>query len=100
MRNGRQKRGTPAKRRRSATKPLLSTEIEQIIREREHLLQAAGAAAALFSKLNIRDFPSEAREPVRRLGAVLDTLSEETLTDAIAMLIGRSPPAVLAGTAR
>jgi hypothetical protein len=100
VRNGRQKRGTPAKRRRSATKPILSTEFERIIRERERLLQAAGAAAALFSKLNIRDFPSEAREPVRRLGAVLDTLSEETLTDAIALLVGRSSLGALAGTAR
>ena len=100
MRNGRQKGGTPGKRRRSATKPLLPTEIERIIRERERLLQAAGAAAALFSKLNIRDFPSEAREPVRTLGAALDTLSEETLTDAIALLIGGSRSGALAGTAR
>ena len=100
MRNGRHRRGTSVKQRRGATKPILSTEIERIIGERERLLQAAGAAAALFSKLNIRDFPSEAREPVRRLGAVLDTLSEETLTDAIALLVGRSSPGALAGTAR
>ena len=68
--------------------------------EREHLLQAAGAAAALFSKLNLRDFPSEAREPIRRLGAVLDTLSEETLTDAFALLIGHTSSGALAGPAR
>ena len=100
MRNGRQKGGTPAKGRRGATKTFLATEIELIMRERERLLQAAGAAAALFSKLNIRDFPNEAREPVRRLGAVLDALPEETLTDAITLLVGGSGLGALAGTAR
>ena len=100
MQNGRQKRGTLKKRRRGPINPSLSMEIERIVRERERLLQATGAAAALFSRLNIRDFPREAREPVRRLGAVLDTLSEETLTDAFAMLMGRSSADALAGTTR
>ena len=89
MRKGRQKGGA-AKGRRDAKQDLLATEIELIIRERERLLQAAGAAAALFTRLNIRKIPREAREQVRRLGAVLDALPEETLTDAIEILIGRS----------
>ena len=89
MRKGKQKGGM-AKGRRGPKQDLLATEIELIIRERERLLQAAGAAAALFSRLNIREIPREAREQVRRLGAVLDALPEETLTDAIEILIGRS----------
>jgi hypothetical protein len=89
MRKGRQKGGA-AKGRRGAKQDLLATEIELIIRERERLLQAAGAAAALFTRLNIRQIPREAREQVRRLGAVLDALPEETLTDAIEILVGRS----------
>lgn len=89
MRKGRQK-GAAAKGRRGPKQDLIATEIELIIRERERLLQAAGAAAALFTRLNIRKIPREAREQVRRLGAVLDALPEETLIDAIEILIGRS----------
>jgi hypothetical protein len=77
-----------ARRQRTNPRSWLGAEIELIIRERERLLQAAGAAARLFASLNIRDIPREAREPVRKLGAVLESLSEETLTDAIEMLIG------------
>ena len=91
MRKGKQKSSAPSKARRGSNQRFLATEIELIIRERERLLQAAGAAAALFSRLNIREIPREAREQVRRLGAVLDALPEETLTDAIEILIGRSP---------
>jgi hypothetical protein len=90
MRKGRQNGSAPARGRRGTQKNMLATEIELIIRERERLLQAAGAAAALFTRLNIRDVPRNAREPVRRLGAVLNALPEETLTDAIELLIGCS----------
>lgn len=67
----------------------LGAEIELIIHERERLLQAAGAAAAVFSALDLDRIPREARASVRNLGAVLETLSEETLTDAIEMEIGQ-----------
>lgn len=90
VRKGKLKGGASSKGRRVAEQDFLATEIELIIRERERLLQAAGAAAALFSRLNIRKIPREAREQVRRLGAVLDALPEETLTDAIEQLIGRA----------
>ena len=89
MRKGKQKGGMTTGLR-GPKQDLLATEIELIIRERERLLQAAGAAAALFTRLNIREIPREAREQVRRLGAVLDALPEETLTDAIEILIGRN----------
>lgn len=68
----------------------LGAEIELIIRERERLLQAAGAAASLFSALDPRQVPREARASVRALGAVLQSLPEETLTDAIETSIGQS----------
>jgi hypothetical protein len=86
--------------RREARKNWVATEIELIIRERERLLQATGAAAALFTKLNIRDFPRDAREPVRRLGAVLSALPEETLIDAIELLMGRRGVVTAPGLAR
>ena len=94
MRKGNQKGATAGRGRRAGPKKMLANEIELIIRERERLLQAAGAAAALFTKLNIRDFPNEAREPVRRLGAVLSSLPEETLSDAIEQLLGGSGPVI------
>jgi len=77
-----------ARRRRTSSRTWLGAEIELIIRERERLLKATGAAAALFTALNIRDFPREAREPMRRLGALLESLPEETLTDAIEQSLG------------
>lgn len=98
MRKSNQKGAATGRGRRSGAKDMLASEIELIIRERERLLQTAGAAAALFTKLNIRDLPNEAREPIRRLGAVLGALSEETLTDAIEHVLGRSRR--LAGAAR
>jgi hypothetical protein len=67
----------------------LGAEIELIIQERERLLRAAGAAAAVFTALDPESIPSEARALVGNLGAVLETLSEETLTDAIEMSIGQ-----------
>lgn len=81
--------------RRGWRRDFLASEIELIIRERERLLQAAGAAAALFSRLDICKLPGEARDQVRRLGEMLDALPEETLTDAMEVLLGRSrtPPA-------
>jgi hypothetical protein len=100
MRKGKQKGSTPIKVRRGSKRDFLAAEIELIIRERERLLQAAGAAAALFTRLNIRQIPREAREQVRRLGAVLDALPEETLTDAITLLIGRAASSPATGAAR
>ena len=100
MHKGKQRGSTPIKVRRDSKREFLAAEIELIIRERERLLQAAGAAAALFTRLNIRQIPREAREQVRRLGAVLDALPEETLTDAMEILIGRSASSPVTGAAR
>lgn len=91
---------TSTRRRRGAgTKTWLGTEIELIIRERERLLRTAGAAAALFTALNIRDFPREAREPMRRLGITLESLPDETLTDAIEQILALADePALVSAT--
>jgi len=71
------------KKARGDAKAWLGAEIELIIRERERLLHAAGAAAALFTALDPARIPREAQACVRRLAAVLGSLPEETLTDAI-----------------
>jgi hypothetical protein len=61
----------------------LGAEIELMIRERERLLHAAGAAASLFTALDVRDLPAEARRSLCRLAATLASLSDETLSDAM-----------------
>jgi len=77
-----------AAKMRGNARAWLGAEIELIIRERDRLLQAAGAAASLFSALDPKAIPKGARESVKALGAVLQSLPEETLTDAIEMSIG------------
>jgi hypothetical protein len=79
--------GAVARKRRDGAKAWLGAEIELIIRERERLLHAAGAAAALFSALDIADLPLKARASLRRLGATLASLSDETLSDAMEQMI-------------
>lgn len=100
MRKGRQRGAATGKGRRVSHQRFLAAEVELIIRERERLLRTAGAAAALFTRLNIRDFPRDAREQLRRLGAVLDALPEETLTDAMEVMIGRASSHPATGLAR
>lgn len=90
MKRGTKRSGARAAPRvRGDAKAWLGAEIELIIRERDGLLQAAGAAASLFSALDPNLVPREARESVRELGTVLQSLPEETLTDAIEMSVGR-----------
>ena len=77
-----------ARRRRSKSDPWLGAEIELMIRERERLLHAAGAAASLFTALDIRDLPAGARRSLCQLGATLASLSDETLSDAMEHVLG------------
>ena len=76
-----------ARKRRDGASAWLGAEIELIIRERERLLLAAGAAAALFSTLDIGDLPLRARASLERLGATLASLSDETLSDAMEQML-------------
>jgi hypothetical protein len=84
---------TAVRKRRSKSEPRaeswLGAEIELMMRERERLLHAAGAAASLFTALDIRDLPAEARRSLCRLGATLASLSDETLADAMEHVLGR-----------
>lgn len=68
----------------------LGAEIELMMRERERLLHAAGAAAALFTQLDVRDLPSQARASLWRLGATLASLSDETLADALEQVLSEA----------
>jgi hypothetical protein len=75
--------GRSAARERVDARAWLGAEIELILRERERLLQTAGAAASLFSALDPRLLPQQARESAHALGMILQALPEETLTDAM-----------------
>ena len=79
-----------ARRRRSPARSWLGGEIALVMRERQRLLQAAGAAATLFATLDVRDLPSEARQSLCRLGATLASLSDETLADAMEQVLGHA----------
>jgi hypothetical protein len=83
---------TVARKRRSKSERWperwLSAEIELMIHERERLLHAAGAAASLFTALDIRDLPAEARRSLCQLAATLASLSDETLSDAFDHVLG------------
>jgi hypothetical protein len=81
--------GNGARNRRGRANAWLSAEIELIIREHERLLDAAGAAAALFTALDIGTLPLEARDSLCRLGATLASLSDETLSDAMEQMLGK-----------
>ena len=74
--------------RRQIPKGLLGAELELVMREHERLLDAAGAAAHLFQVLDIRDLPAAARPSLCRLGAVLSSLPDETLADAMEHALG------------
>lgn len=81
--------GRTAARDRGDARSWLGAEVELLIRERERLLQTAGAAASLFSALDPRLLPRETRELARTLGLILQSLPEETLTDAIETAVVR-----------
>ncbi|RPI47761.1 MAG: hypothetical protein EHM59_03135 [Betaproteobacteria bacterium] len=89
MRRNHKQPGLLGKKKRNDAHAWLGAEIELIIRERERLLAAAGAAAALFTALDPARIPREARASVQRLAAVLGSLPEETLIDAIEMSLGQ-----------
>lgn len=77
---------SPPRAVRGRARGLVGREIELIMFERERLLQAAGAAAALVTHLDLRNLPRDALGPMHRLGALLDALPEETLADALKAL--------------
>ena len=82
-----------SKARGARARVLLGPEIELMMREHQRLLRTTGAAAALVSALDLRVLPRSARAPVRRLGALLDAMPDETLADALEALHGTATAA-------
>jgi hypothetical protein len=62
---------------------MLRAELELLMRERDALLQVAGAAAGLIAELDSFDIPNTAMEAAELLSARVNTLPEETLQDAL-----------------
>ena len=62
---------------------LLRSEIELLMKERQSMLTVAGAAAGLIAELDSHDLPSSAVEAAELLAAQINSLSEETLQDAL-----------------
>lgn len=63
--------------------PLLRTEIELLMRERQSLLKVTGAAASLIAELNSGDLPATSVEAADLLAESVNALPEETLQDAL-----------------
>lgn len=63
--------------------PLLRTEIELLMKERQSLLKVTGAAASLIAELNSGDLPATTVEAADLLAESVNALPEETLQDAL-----------------
>jgi hypothetical protein len=63
--------------------PLLRTEIELLMRERQSLLKVTGAAASLIAELNSGDLPATTVQAADLLAESVNALPEETLQDAL-----------------
>lgn len=62
---------------------MLRSELEILMRERQALLQVAGAAASLIAELSSFDVPKVAMEAAELLAESVNALPEETLQDAL-----------------
>jgi hypothetical protein len=62
---------------------LLRQEVEILMRERQALLQIAGAAAGLIATLDSKRLPLGAIESADLVATSVNQLSEETLQDAL-----------------
>jgi hypothetical protein len=62
---------------------MLSSEIELLMRERTTLLKIAGAAAGLIAEMKTSDLPIATIEAADLLATTVNSLSEETLQDAL-----------------
>ncbi|MDP2759277.1 MAG: hypothetical protein Q8O64_02560 [Sideroxyarcus sp.] len=69
---------------------LLSKEIELLMLERTCLLRVAGAAAALVANFDAATLPLQAVDAAETLSENLNSLSEETLRDALGSLSAHS----------
>lgn len=62
---------------------MLRQEVEILMRERQALLQIAGAAAGLIATLDSKRLPLGAIESADLVATSVNKLSEETLQDAL-----------------
>ncbi len=62
---------------------MLRTELELLMRERQNLLKVAGIAAGLVAELDSHNLPITAVEAADLLATSINSLSEETLQDAL-----------------
>lgn len=62
---------------------MLRSEMEFMMKERQALLKVAGAAAGLVAELDSHDLPQGTVEVAELLATSVNSLSEETLQDAL-----------------
>jgi hypothetical protein len=62
---------------------LLSNEVEMLMNERTRLLRVVGAAAVLVANTDPKILKNEALDAAESLSEAINTLSEETLKDAL-----------------
>ena len=62
---------------------MLRRELEMLMSERQTLLSVVGATAALIASLNSRQLPVGAGEAADLVATSINSLSEETLQDAL-----------------
>lgn len=62
---------------------MLRSELELLMRERQALLQVAGAATGFIAELDSFDIPKSAMEAAELLAHHVNSLPEETLQDAL-----------------
>lgn len=62
---------------------LLSEELEMLMQERQFLLRVVGASAALIASLDSKHLPVGAIEAADMVATTINSLSEETLQDAL-----------------
>jgi len=62
---------------------MLRSEVEMLMKERQSLLKVTGAAAGLIAELDSHDLPKNTVEAADLLATSINTLSEETLQDAL-----------------
>ena len=62
---------------------MLRSELELLMKERHALLKVTGAAAGLIAELDSHDLPKAAVEAAELLSTGINSLTEETLQDAL-----------------
>jgi hypothetical protein len=62
---------------------MLRSEVEILMKERQALLKVTGAAAGLVAELDSHDLPHRTAEAAELLAASINSLSEESLQDAL-----------------